>query len=355
MKKYVIMNNSNMNRIIKNLFAFKKGRLQGTVAMLCMVCTVFIAILLASGCSVKNESPIMDDRSFIQKINEAPVALVSKDEFPEWLIEKIEFHETYKSPLKIFQGIWNGHVMYFLQMYFSSCFMCGTYYENGEIIVWADGIEADKFGSQSKDWVLIYELTLEQIVSESLFENFYGAPVAIVSKEDLPEWLQEKIEYLWDTYILRHTYRHEKLEIFRGEWNKRTIYHLWHTLSSNNAEIYYEDGNRIVFSCNINDGGLLVGTFMSEWKNWELIYQIAGGVVTEQSTKSATRKLIEDRYEFPDISGMNDWWGDPDIIKKRLDALQMPDAILASISTAGLLETCLEFPYLLDIHNNNNK
>jgi len=32
----------------------------------------------------------------------------------------------------------------------------------------------------------------------------------------------------------------------------------------------------------------------------------------------------------------------------------MPDAILATISTAGLLETCLEFPYLIDIHFGKN-
>jgi hypothetical protein len=43
-----------------------------------------------------------------------------------------------------------------------------------------------------------------------------------------------------------------------------------------------------------------------------------------------------------------------DIIKNRLDALQIPDAVLASISTAGLLETCLEFPYLIDIHFGNH-
>ena len=61
----------------------------------------------------------------------------------------------------------------------------------------------------------------------------------------------------------------------------------------------------------------------------------------------------EDKYKFPDISGMNDW-SRPNIIQERIDALQMPEGVLATISTAGLLETCLEFPYLLDILHFND-
>ena len=38
----------------------------------------------------------------------------------------------------------------------------------------------------------------------------------------------------------------------------------------------------------------------------------------------------------------------------RIDALQIPEAILLTISTEGLLETCLSFPYLLDILYFNN-
>jgi len=49
---------------------------------------------------------------------------------------------------------------------------------------------------------------------------------------------------------------------------------------------------------------------------------------------------------------MNDWMR-PNIIKERLDALQIPDAVLSRISTEGLLETCLEFPYLIDIFHSN--
>ena len=55
-----------------------------------------------------------------------------------------------------------------------------------------------------------------------------------------------------------------------------------------------------------------------------------------------------DKYDFPDISHLNDW-NSKDIIPRRFKALQIPDNILANISTAGLLETCLDFPYLLNL------
>ena len=72
---------------------------------------------------------------------------------------------------------------------------------------------------------------------------------------------------------------------------------------------------------------------------------------TETTVVARTRSGYikpEDKYEFPDISDMNDW-GRPGIIKERILALQVPENVLANISTAGLLETCLEFPYNIDI------
>ena len=71
-------------------------------------------------------------------------------------------------------------------------------------------------------------------------------------------------------------------------------------------------------------------------------------VNTPKSGVVRTRSEVTDKYEFPDISGMNEWTR-PGIIKDRIDALQIPENVLASISTEGLLETCLEFPYLVDI------
>jgi hypothetical protein len=57
---------------------------------------------------------------------------------------------------------------------------------------------------------------------------------------------------------------------------------------------------------------------------------------------------IEDQYEFSIKQGTKEW-KQFDTIEKRIAALQIPDSILVNISTEGLLETCLNFPYLSDI------
>ena len=133
-----------------------------TVASLRIVCTFFISMLLASGCSQKNEAPTFDDdtRTFPQKINEAPVNLLSKEELPEWLQAKLDFlTPDIPQPLKFFRGVWNQNVVYYL-VYLNNCAMCEIYYESGEKINWAvqDGHNYEKFCSESKDWVLIYRV-----------------------------------------------------------------------------------------------------------------------------------------------------------------------------------------------------
>jgi len=140
-----------------------------------------------------------------------------------------------------------------------------------------------------------YDNASYKVDEETYFENLHSAPLGIVQKESLPEWLQTKIEYNWEHYVVNPIHK-SWLEIFRGEWNKRTVYHFWHVLSSNSAEIYYDDGTKPSFET----------TDIPDIK-WVLIYQIFDGVVTEPDTKSIARKSIGDKYEFPDISGLNDW------------------------------------------------
>jgi hypothetical protein len=57
---------------------------------------------------------------------------------------------------------------------------------------------------------------------------------------------------------------------------------------------------------------------------------------------------INDEYNFPVKQGSKEW-EQFESVEKRLAALQIPDLVLAKISTEGLLETCLAFPYLTDI------
>ena len=63
--------------------------------------------------------------------------------------------------------------------------------------------------------------------------------------------------------------------------------------------------------------------------------------------------MHSDVYEFSIKPETEEWW-QFETIGKRIVALQMPDEVLLSISTEGLLETCLNFPYLLDILFANN-
>jgi hypothetical protein len=60
------------------------------------------------------------------------------------------------------------------------------------------------------------------------------------------------------------------------------------------------------------------------------------------------QKEMKDVYDFPIKSGSVEW-KQFESIQKRIDALQIPDVVLVKISTEGLLETCLNFPYLNDI------
>jgi len=84
-------------------------------------------------------------------------------------------------------------------------------------------------------------------------------------------------------------------------------------------------------------------------KNEVSIYQTEEQTLsTKEFNFSESRPVIGDRYEFP-IKPGSDEWKRIETIAGRLDKLQIPDAVLASISTEGLLETCLYFPFLVDI------
>ncbi len=55
-----------------------------------------------------------------------------------------------------------------------------------------------------------------------------------------------------------------------------------------------------------------------------------------------------DQYDFPIKQGSKEW-EQIGSIEKRITMLQIPETLLFRISTEGLLETCLAFPYLTDI------
>lgn len=55
-----------------------------------------------------------------------------------------------------------------------------------------------------------------------------------------------------------------------------------------------------------------------------------------------------DRYDFPLRPGDAGWAG-LKTGQDMVDTLQMPNSVLKTISTAGLMETCLDYPLLLDM------
>jgi len=100
------------------------------------------------------------------------------------------------------------------------------------------------------------------------------APSAKVSKENLPEWLIVKINeieaiYSKDVSIV-------KVRIFKGEWEKQTVYFINDNLSSCIfCNVYYEDGKKLDFSV-IDDEKK--SKFCSENQKWELIYEFGEGL-----------------------------------------------------------------------------
>ncbi|MGV8139196.1 MAG: hypothetical protein AB2L20_28715 [Mangrovibacterium sp.] len=72
-----------------------------------------------------------------------------------------------------------------------------------------------------------------------------------------------------------------------------------------------------------------------------VVFLISGLPIYGQTT-------VRDVYKFPFKQGSKEWT-QLESVEKRIAALQIPDSIVTEISTEGLLETCLEFPYLTDI------
>ena len=180
----------------------------------------------------------------------------------------------------------------------------------------------------------------QKMDEETLLINLESAPDVIIPREDLPGWLQERIDF-FETG--GGTGIPQQLKVLRGLWNGRVVYFLQFLSNCFSCDVFFESGERIVWT----DYGGNSDRFFSESKDWTLVYQVVPDYeVIGKSLSEITRLSVDDKYEFPDISHLNDWISE-DIMPRRFQALQIPDNVLSNISTAGLLETCLEFPYLL--------
>lgn len=184
-------------------------------------------------------------------------------------------------------------------------------------------------------------------------EVFDEASVLFVPREELPEWLNEKVGFYIEDYAKRHA-PGNFVQIKKGEWKERIVYTIeigfgysFEEASYRNViAIYYENGERP--PCNDETCMMTQSEsidFREKYQEWEVIFLYYGDY---WSKSFVSKGNSTDKYIFPDISGMNNW-DSPTIVKDRLAALQIPDAVLVSMTTEGLVETCLEFPYMLDI------
>ena len=97
-------------------------------------------------------------------------------------------------------------------------------------------------------------------------------------RENLPEWLNERIDVLIKFYGEEHKWGTAK--IFQGEWNKRTVYYIVDPLSSCGfCEIFFENGEKVEFKTPGSFDIFKPETFLLGSKNWIIIFQIVDGVL----------------------------------------------------------------------------
>ena len=101
-----------------------------------------------------------------------------------------------------------------------------------------------------------------------VYQFGYSVPVSFVSKEKFPEFLRERIDDYLEHYGEKPTMG-TLVQIFRGKWNKSTVYYEYHSLSSCMfCNVWYSDGTLLDPSKrNFED-------FYSKGTNWVLVYQI---------------------------------------------------------------------------------
>ena len=122
---------------------------------------------------------------------------------------------------------------------------------------------------------------------ETFNKNLESVPFVSVPKEDLPEWLNEKIDRLIEDYVGKpHPLRgmEKQASVYRGEWKKQKVYLIQSIYSSCPCCFLDENGEPISFTppittSNNND----LENLLPESTNWEVIFQIIQGKIVEET------------------------------------------------------------------------
>ena len=107
--------------------------------------------------------------------------------------------------------------------------------------------------------------------NETEYVYYFGnkIPVAIVPKEKLPEFLIDRVDFYLGMFG-ENPIKGLGVGVYKGEWNKRTVYHVLPFLDNCMfCQVYNSDGSIIDWS-NRDD----FEDFSSKSKNWVLIYKI---------------------------------------------------------------------------------
>jgi hypothetical protein len=96
--------------------------------------------------------------------------------------------------------------------------------------------------------------------NNTFLEHLESAPYEDISKESLPKWLVIMI----NNNIEKRPSSIGAVKIYKGEWNKQTVYFIMDTFSSCICDFYTETGERIMDS---------ISELYEECKNWILVYK----------------------------------------------------------------------------------
>ena len=107
-----------------------------------------------------------------------------------------------------------------------------------------------------------------KIDEDTFWEKLQSAPFVVVPKEELPEWVNQIIEDLTISYVVNQppgTFA----RIYRGKWDKRTVYYITDSLSSCALCFWDEKAQRIQLNTQKD-----YDKFYALSKNWELIFEV---------------------------------------------------------------------------------
>jgi hypothetical protein len=126
--------------------------------------------------------------------------------------------------------------------------------------------------------------------SLSLLEVLQSAPQKIVSRETLPEWLNDKLDL-----FINEPHPGVKTQVFKGNWLRKDVYIIKNGLQSHAAgDAYFGNGEKIVREVD-DDFGKHSG-------NWVLIWEHVTGETVTRSEFVDDRAVAEDEYLFPQLS-----------------------------------------------------